>query len=57
MCAIWVCQQYFRDAVKKGDIKVLGDSKRTSKLQDWLRSSRLAKLGAIDELPELVWNI
>ena len=57
MTAIWVCQQNFRDAVKKGDIKVLGDSKLTSNLQDWLRSSQLAKLGTIDELPELVWNI
>ena len=57
MSAIWVCQQHFRDAVKKGDIKVLGDSKLTSKLQDWLRSSPLAKLGTIDKLPELAWNI
>lgn len=57
MSAIWVCQQRFRDAVKKGDIKVLGDSKLTSKLQDWLRSSPLAKLGTIDKLPELVWTI
>ncbi|MGC2458579.1 MAG: helix-turn-helix domain-containing protein [Gallionellaceae bacterium] len=57
MTAVWICQQHFRDAVKKGDIKVLGDSKLTSKLQDWLRSSQLAKLGTIDKLPELVWNI
>jgi len=57
MTEIWICQQHFRDAVKKGDIKVLGDSKLTNKLQDWLRSSQLAKLGTIDELPELVWNI
>jgi DNA-binding HxlR family transcriptional regulator len=57
MSAIWVCQQHFRDAVKKGDIKVLGDTKLTSKLQDWLRSSPLARLGTIDKLPELAWNI
>jgi len=57
MSAVWVCQQHFRDAVKKGDIKVLGDSKLASKLQDWLRSSPLSKLGTLEKLPELVWNI
>ncbi|MGA8147815.1 MAG: helix-turn-helix domain-containing protein [Gallionellaceae bacterium] len=57
MTEIWICQKDFRDAVKKGDIKVLGDSKLTSKLQDWLRSRQLAKLGTIDKLPELAWNI
>jgi len=57
MTGIWICQQHFRDAVKKGDIKVLGDLKLTSKLQDWLRSSPLAKLGMIDKFPVLVWNI
>lgn len=57
MSGIWICQQQFRDAVKKGDIKVMGDARLTSKLQDWLRSSPLARLGAIDKLPGLVWNI
>ena len=53
MTEIWICQQPFRDAVKKGDIKVLGDLKLTSKLQDWLRTSPLARLGSLDKLPEL----
>jgi DNA-binding HxlR family transcriptional regulator len=57
MSAVWVCQQHFRDAVKKGEIKVLGDSRLTSKLQEWLRSSPLARLGTVDELPELAWSI
>ena len=57
MSAIWVCQRYFYDAVKKGDVKVMGDSKLTSKLQDWLRSSPLARLGSIEKMPELVWNV
>ena len=56
MSEIWICQQQFRNAVKNGDIKVTGDSKLASKLQDWLRSSPLSKLGTIDELPELVWS-
>lgn len=57
MTEIWICQRPFRDAVRKGDIKVLGDSKLTSKLQDWLRSSPLAKLGSFDKLPALKWNV
>lgn len=56
MTAIWICQQSFREAVKKGDIMVLGDSKLTRKLQDWLRASPLARLGSLDKLPELNWK-
>ena len=56
MSGIWICEQQFGDAVKKGDIKILGDAKLASKLQDWLRSSPLSRLGTIDELPELVWS-
>lgn len=56
MTEIWICQQHFSDAVRKGKVKVIGDPKLTNKLQDWLRSSPLAKLGTLDELPALVWN-
>lgn len=56
MTEVWVCQKRFRDAVKNGDIKVKGDSKLINKLQDWLRSSPLSKLGTLENLPELVWN-
>jgi DNA-binding HxlR family transcriptional regulator len=57
MSSVWICQQDFSAAVKKGEVKVLGDPKLTSRLQEWLRSSPLARLGTIDRLPELVWNI
>lgn len=57
MTEIWTCQMSFRDAVKKGDIKVLGDLKLTSKLQDWLRSSPLAKLGSLENFAEVKWQI
>ena len=57
MTEIWTCQMLFRDAVKKGDIKVLGDLKLTSKLQDWLRSSPLAKLGSLENFAEVKWQI
>jgi DNA-binding HxlR family transcriptional regulator len=57
MTAVWVCQRHFRDAVKKGDIKVLGNSRLASRLPEWLRSSQLAKLGTTDELPKLVWDV
>lgn len=56
MTEVWVCQKRFRDAVKNGDIKVMGDSKLISNLQDWLRSSPLSRLGTLENLPELVWN-
>jgi DNA-binding HxlR family transcriptional regulator len=56
MTEIWVCQKNFRDSVKNGEIKVTGNSKLTGKLQDWLRSSKLAKLGTLHELPKLIWN-
>jgi hypothetical protein len=57
MTEIWICQVSFNDAVKKGDIKVLGDLALTHKLQVWLRSSPLAKLGSLEKLPELNWEI
>ena len=57
MTEVWTCQQRFNDVVKKGDIKVMGDSKLTKKLQDWLRSSPLSKLGSLGELPKLAWDI
>ena len=56
MTEVWVCQKRFRDAVRNGDIKVTGDSKLIDKLQDWLRSSPLSRLGASAHLPELVSN-
>ena len=57
MSAVGTCQRRFIDAVKKGDIKVMGDSELTNKLQDWLRSSPLSKLGSLGELPKLAWNV
>jgi DNA-binding HxlR family transcriptional regulator len=57
MTKIWTCQLRFDDAVKKGDIKVLGDAKLVGKLQEWLRSSPLSRLGALGKLPELNWSI
>ena len=56
MTEVWVCRKRFSDAVKNGDIKVMGDQSLINKLQDWLRSSPLSQLGATEKLPELVWN-
>ncbi|MEO8332006.1 MAG: SCP2 sterol-binding domain-containing protein, partial [Gallionella sp.] len=55
MSEVWISQQRFSDAVKKGDIKVMGDQKLANKLQDWLRASPLSKLGSLGKLPELSW--
>lgn len=57
MIAVWTCQLSFKEGVKKGDIKALGDSKVTNKLQDWLRSSLLSRLGSINESPKVTWNL
>lgn len=56
MTAVWTCEYSFSDAVKKGDIKVMGNPDIAAKLQNWLRSSPLATLGSLDKLPELNWN-
>ena len=54
--AVWTCQISLNDAIKRGEIKVLGNAQLTSKLQDWLCSSLLSKLGTLNELPKLDWR-
>jgi len=56
MTAVWIREYSFNEAVKKDDIKVLGNPDIARKLQDWLRSSPLATLGSLDKRPELNWN-
>jgi len=56
MTEVWTCEQTFSDAVTKGDIKVLGATNLSNKLQDWLRVSPLSKLGDLAELPKLDWG-
>jgi len=56
MTAVWTCQEDFRDAVKKGAIEVLGNSKLIKKLQDWLCASPLSTLGTMDEPPKIIWE-
>ncbi|MDH5572854.1 MAG: helix-turn-helix transcriptional regulator [Gammaproteobacteria bacterium] len=56
MTEVWICQRSFKETVEQGDIRVMGDPKLTHKLQDWLRSSPLSKLGTIEQLPTLDWG-
>lgn len=56
MTAVWICQQSFNEAVKKRQIKVLGNDKLATKLQDWLCSSALSKLGSLPTAPTLKWQ-
>jgi DNA-binding HxlR family transcriptional regulator len=56
MTRVWICEVKFQDAVRAGDIKVMGDPKLTSKLQRWLRSSPLSKLGTVKSISNLDWN-
>lgn len=56
MSEIWICERTFNHAVSKGDVTVKGEPKLARKLQDWLRSSPLAQLGALNSPPMLVWS-
>jgi DNA-binding HxlR family transcriptional regulator len=56
MTQIWICEKTFKESVASGDITIMGDPKLTGRLQDWLRSSPLAKLGSLDISPTLHWN-
>jgi len=56
MTAVWICEITFNDAVRKGEIKVMGDPKLNAKLQDWLCGSPLAQLGSIKEPGKLIWD-
>lgn len=47
MATVWTCRQSFNDAVKKGNISVMGNAKLALRLQDWLSSSALSKLGSL----------
>ncbi len=56
MTEVWTCQLPFDEAVKRRDIKVTGDAALASRLQGWLRSSPLSRLGTQKELPRLTWS-
>ena len=53
MTEIWTCQRRFNDAVKRRTVDVKGDSRLAGRLQDWLRSSALSRLGAQRESTSL----
>jgi len=57
MTAIWTCQMNFDEAVKNRQIKVLGDNVLMKNLSSWLCSSLLSKLGTLDEMPQLNWQL
>ncbi len=56
MTAVWTCQTTFKEAVRKGEITVFGDPKLAKKLQDWLQSSALSRLGSLGDMPDLLWK-
>lgn len=56
MTAVWTCQITFKDAVRRGEIEVFGDAKLVEKLQDWLQSSALSRLGSLGGPPDLKWQ-
>lgn len=55
MTSVWTCQRPFNDAVKKGEIRVMGDPGLGKNLQQWLCSSLLSRLGSLDGVPGVSW--
>ena len=56
MTSVWICEKSFDASTVNGDIVIMGDPRLTSKLQHWLRSSPLSRLGSLEKLPELDWG-
>lgn len=57
MTEIWICEKEFQECAAKGEIVVLGDPKLAGKLQQWLGSSALSRLGTLGSPPDLDWGI
>lgn len=57
MTEIWICEKSFKESATNGDVVIMGDAKLASKLQGWLRSSPLSKLGTLDVFPTLDWSL
>lgn len=56
MTEIWICETSFNESAAKGDVLIMGHPELTGKLQGWLRSSPLSKLGSSDVSPSLEWR-
>ena len=56
MTQIWICEKTFKQSMASGDVVIMGDPELVDKLQDWLRSSPLSRLGAMDVFPRLDWG-
>lgn len=56
MTKVWICGESLKEAQRKNEIKVMGDSKLTVKLQSWLCASGLAQLGSLGAPPKLDWG-
>lgn len=57
MTEVWICELTFSDAVARGSIKAMGEPQLVNKLQDWIRSSPLSRLGTLEELPTINWKV
>lgn len=53
MTEVWICEITFNEAVKKGGIVIKGNKALVNRLQNWLRTSPLSKLGTMGSLPYL----
>lgn len=56
MTEVWTCEKEFNHAVAKHEVEISGPPELIKKLQSWLCSSPLSKLGMVEKLPTLVWE-
>lgn len=46
MTAVWICEKTLKEAIRRGEVKVIGPAELRDRLPDWLQSSALSRLGA-----------
>ncbi len=57
MTRVWICEKALNEAIEDRTIKVMGDPILTQRLPQWLRASPLSRLGTVEQLPVLLWEI
>jgi len=56
MTEIWICAKSFNEAAKKGEVVIMGNQKLINRLQTWMRSSPLSRLGTLTTAPQVNWG-
>ena len=57
MTEIWICEKSLTEAITKGEVVIMGPRKLVGRLQNWLHSSLLCRLGNLEKIPQLQWTL